>query len=266
MKYLTRPFSICAVNYLNTVPLVWGMQHGPQREQAALTFELPAVCAEVIERNEAQIGLAPVAEVARQGLEVAPGHGIACHGAVRSILLVSRVPVRSIRTLAVDLSSRTSVQLARIVLRELYGVQPELRARPPLLEDMLAECEAALLIGDPALRLDPAALPYETLDLGAEWQALTGLPMVFALWAGKAPPLGDGLGTVLEGSYQFGHSHIADIVEQQFHLRGVTRELAHEYLTRYIHFEIGDLEMKGLEAFLKLAGLPQIAVAEAASQ
>jgi predicted solute-binding protein len=241
------------------------MQHGPQREQAALTFEIPAICAEVIERNEAQIGLAPVAEVARQGLEVAPGHGIACHGAVRSILLVSRVPVRSIRTLAVDLSSRTSVQLARIVLRELYGGQPEFRARPPVLEDMLAECEAALLIGDPALRLDPAALPYETLDLGAEWQALTGLPMVFALWAGKAP-LSDGLGTVLEDSYQFGRAHIADIVEQQFPVRGITRELAHEYLTRYIHFEIGDLEMKGLEAFLKLAGLPQIVVAEAASQ
>jgi predicted solute-binding protein len=259
------PFRICAVNYLNTVPLVWGMLHGPQREQVELTFEIPATCAEIVERDEAQVGLAPVAEIARQGLEVAPGYGIACHGAVRSILLVSRVPIRSIRTLAADLSSRTSVQLARVVLRELYGTQPEFRARPPVLEDMLAECEAALLIGDPALCLDPASLPYETLDLGAEWQALTGLPMVFALWAGKAP-LADGLGTVLEGSYRFGHAHIDDVVESQFHLRGVTRELANEYLTRYIHFEIGDLERKGLEVFLKLAGLPQIAVPQATSQ
>jgi predicted solute-binding protein len=265
LQLSTSPFRICAVNYLNTVPLVWGMQYGPQRERVALTFEIPAICAEVVERNEAQIGLAPVAEVARQALEVVPGHGIACHGAVRSILLVSRTPIRNIRTLATDLSSRTSVQLARIVLRERYGVQPEFRPRPPVLETMLAECEAALLIGDPALRIDPATLPYETLDLGAEWQALTGLPMVFALWAGKAP-LDDGLGAVLEGSYQFGHAHIDDIVEQQFPIRRVTRKLAYEYLTHYIHFEIGGMEMKGLEAFLKLAALPRIAIGQAASQ
>ena len=163
------------------------MQYGPQRERVALTFEIPAICAEVVERNEAQIGLAPVAEVARQALEVVPGHGIACHGAVRSILLVSRTPIRNIRTLATDLSSRTSVQLARIVLRELYCVQPEFRARPPVLETMLAECDAALA-GDMGTferwvsRLAKVPLAQHEFDALVSWSFNTGGPESATLW------------------------------------------------------------------------------------
>jgi chorismate dehydratase len=251
--------TVCAVNYLNTVPLVWGMMHGSQQPQVNLRFEIPAICAETIERGEADIGLVPVAEVARQGMEIVPGYGIACHGAVRSILLISRVPIRSIRTLATDLSSRTSVQLARVILREIYGVRPEFVSRAPKLEPMLAECDAALLIGDPALRIDPSALPYESLDLGAEWQALTGLPMVFALWAGNAPLASESLSEILAGSYKFGRSHIDEIANQEHERRGVTIAAAREYLTSYIHYEIGERELKGLDAFVDLAGLQNLA-------
>jgi predicted solute-binding protein len=207
------------------------------------------------------IGLVPVAEISRQRLDVIPGYGIACHGAVRSILLISRSPIRQIKTLAADSSSRTSVELARVVLREAYGVTPQIVSRPPHLDPMLEECDAALLIGDSALALDPYKMPFDVLDLGAEWYALTGFPMVFALWAGRVSDRTGQLRKVLEGSYQFGAEHIHDIVELEHGRRHVSRELAHEYLTRYIHFEIGDVEWRGLEAFLDLAALEQTATA-----
>ena len=237
------------------------MMHGPQRASAQLRFAVPSECSEIVRRGESQIGLVPVAEISRQNLDVVPGLGIACRGAVRSILLISRKPVRQIRTLAADSSSRTSVDLAQAILREAYGATPEVVSRPPKLEPMLDECDAALLIGDSALVLDPYELPFEVLDLGAEWYALTGLPMVFALWAGRAPANLADLSDVLDSSFQFGCEHLNDIVDLEYERRGVSRELAYEYLTRYIHFRIGDAEQKGLETFLELTGLERRAAA-----
>jgi chorismate dehydratase len=237
------------------------MLHGEQRSAVQLRFAIPSECAEIVKRRESQIGLVPVAEVSRQHLDVVPGLGIACRGAVRSILLISRKPIRKIRTLAADSSSRTSVCLAQVILREVYGVTPEIVSRPPKLDSMLQECDAALLIGDAALVVDPYTLPFEVLDLGAEWYALTGLPMVFALWAGRALKHQQGLSGILENSFQFGCEQINDIVDLESERRGVSRELAYEYLTRYIHFRIGEAEQKGLEAFLELTGLEQPAAA-----
>lgn len=245
------------MNYLNTVPLVWGMLHGPQRERVELSFATPSVCAEVVGKGAVHLGLVPIAEVARQKLEVVPGYGIACRGAVRSILLVSRKPLKEIQTLATDLGSRTSVELARVILRELYGVEPALQPHKPKLDEMLAVCDAALLIGDAALKIDPYTLPYQVLDLGAEWYALTGMPMVFALWSGRSAML-DRLTDLLEASYRFGHANIGQIINAEWQARNVTRDLAHEYLTSYIRYEIGDEEWKGAEAFLELSDLPAV--------
>ena len=156
------------------------MLKGPQRPLVDLTFEIPAVCADIVEAGRADLGLVPVTEIARQSLEIVPGVGISCRGPVRSILLISRVPPGQIQRLSVDSSSRTSTQLARIILRERYGATPFLLRRPPNLETMLEDADAALLIGDSALQLREPQAPYETLDLGEEWFSLTGLPMVFA--------------------------------------------------------------------------------------
>ena len=123
--------------------------------------------------------------MARQGLDYFRGTGIACHGPVRSILLISKVPFKEIRTLATDSGSRTSAMLAQVILAEKYGVKPQVFSHPADLAEMLGKADAALLIGDAALRVDPATLPFETLDLGAEWVDMTGLPMVFAVWAGR---------------------------------------------------------------------------------
>ena len=133
----------------------------------------------------ADIGILPCFELTRQELEIVPGTGIACHGPVRSILLVSQRPAAEIRTLAVDTSSRTSVQLARVILERRYGAEYTAIPHAPDLDAMLRVADAALIIGDPALRLDPQTLPYEVHDLGGEWVEMTGLPMVFAVWAAR---------------------------------------------------------------------------------
>jgi chorismate dehydratase len=257
------PFDVCAVNYLNTVPLIWGMLKGPQSDSVRLRFETPAVCAEVIENGGAHIGLVPVAEIVRQGLETVPGCGIACVGAVRSILLVSRVPLGKVRTMAADLGSRTSVQLARVVLRERYGVQPRFERHSPVLDDMLKSCDAALLIGDAALQVNLETLPFECIDLGAEWFQLTRLPMVFAQWAGKPPLPQARLEQILMGSYGFGKAHLNELVDAEFQKRRVTRALAYEYVSRYIHYELDAQTTKGLDAFISLAELQTGAAAPA---
>src|SRR5205814_1724945 len=120
-----------------------------------------------------------------------------------------------IRTLAADSSSRTSVALARILLAERFHCrQPIVTPHPPRLAEMLAACDAALIIGDPALRLDPETLPCRTLDLGEEWVAWTGLPMVFAVWAGRQEALTSAVAARFSASYRWGKSHIDEIVQQ----------------------------------------------------
>jgi chorismate dehydratase len=231
------------------------MLRGPQREQVQLSFAIPSICASEVERGIVDIGLVPVAEIQRQGLEIVPGVGITCLGAVRSILLISRVRWKDVRTLAADLGSRTSVELARIILRERYGVEPRIILHEPILDKMLSTADAALIIGDSALRITPEKLPFECLDLGAEWLAETGLPMVFAAWAGKPGVPVESLQSITNGSYEFGKVRIDQIVEQEYGTRQISKQLADRYLRKHIRFELGPNECRGLQAFFELANL-----------
>lgn len=240
---------VSAVSYLNTWPLIWGFQHGPQRGLFDFRYDLPAQCAAAIEGGEADIGLVPSAEVERLGLDFFPDVGIACEGPVRSILLVSRAPFERIGRLAVDSGSRTSVALARIVLAERYGVFPDIVARPPALAPMLAEADAALIIGDAALRLDPASLPYGVLDLGDEWVRWTGLPMVFAVWAGRSAAIRGANRDAFVGSFEWGCERIGEIVLRAAEERGFAPSMAHSYLTENIRFRLGPEHLEGLARF-----------------
>jgi predicted solute-binding protein len=243
---------VCAVSYLNTVPLVWGMLRGPQKDVFDLSFAVPSVLADRLETGNADIGIVPCAELDRLQLEFLPETGIACRGAVRSILLISKGSASQIRTLAADSSSRTSVMLARIIVAERYGVTPQVVSMAPDVESMLAVADAALIIGDPALRIDLSRTPHEILDLGAEWLALTGLPMVFAVWAGKPQFLTAEIGRVFADSCRFGLADIDAIVRTAPGLHGISVELAREYLTRHIVFELGPRELEGLALFRRL--------------
>jgi predicted solute-binding protein len=251
-SHSTAPLRVCAVSYLNTVPLVWGFVEGPLRDRFDLSFALPSECADRVRRGEADIGIVPVAELRSLGLEVIPGTGIACRGPVRSILLISKKPIGAIRTLAADSGSRTSVALAQIILDQRYGAEPEILSHPADLDRMLAKADAALIIGDPALELDPSSLPYNVLDLGAEWVEMTRLPMVFAVWAGRPEVVTPGLADVFAESYAYGRAHLNDIAAAA-EQRGIPAETAAHYLTEHIVFELGPEEYDGMELFLKYA-------------
>jgi chorismate dehydratase len=244
---------VAAVSYLNTVPLVWGMLHGPQRGLFDVSFCLPSECAARMAAGEAEIGIVPSVEAARQGLAVIRGAGIACHGPVRSILLVTKVAPERVRTLATDASSRSSAALARIVLERRYGARPRAVPMPPDVPAMLDTADAALLIGDPALRLRPEALPYTTLDLGGEWCALTGLPMVFAVWACRPETAARDWTEAFLGSCRYGLEHLEDIVRAEAAPRGLSEALAREYLTHRVVLELGEREYEGMRVFVEYA-------------
>lgn len=228
------------------------MVHGDERGLFDLSFAIPAECADRLADGRADIGIVPAVELNRQNLSVIRGTGIACDGPVRSILLISKVPFAEIRTLATDSSSRTSVALSRILLAKKYGVTPKLYSQRPHLAAMLEQCDAALIIGDAALVLDPADLPFHVLDLGAEWTAMTGFPMVFAVWAARAGVPTQDPAPFL-ASLRFGMEHIEEIVRQEHTKLGISEALAREYLTRNIVFELGEREYKGLSTFLQYA-------------
>ena len=246
---------VCAVSYLNTVPLVWGMLHGPQQGLFDLEFRIPAGCADQLASGAADIGIVPTFELARQDLEILPGTGIACHGPVRSILLISRCPANEIRTVAMDSSSRTSVQLARIILAARYGVEPASIPHKPELDPMLHAADAALVIGDPALHIDPAALPstFHVYDLGAEWVELTGLPMVFAVWAARRPAVTPEVIDAFRESCRYGRERMDEIVASESAPRNFPRELVRRYLTANIVHELGPDDYRGMRRFLEMA-------------
>ena len=228
------------------------MLNGDQRGLFDLSFSVPSECANRLASGTADIGIVPSIELTRQTLDVIPGAGIACRGPVRSILLISKVPFGQIGTLAVDSGSRTSVALSRIILSRKYGIEPSLRAQKPDLVAMLDDADACLIIGDPALLLDPSDIPFHVLDLGAEWTDMTGLPMVFAVWAAR-PDAGAISPEPFLASLQFGLDHLPDIVESEHVNRHIPAELAYRYLTRNIVFELGKTEYEGLNRFLQYA-------------
>lgn len=238
------------VSYLNTAPLVWGMAHGEQRGLFDLSFAIPAECADRLKSGLADIGIVPAVELNRQQLTIIRGAGIACHGPVRSILLISKVPFGEIRRLATDATSRTSVMLSRVILARKYGVEPEVESLPPHLSAMLENNDAALIIGDAALALDPAELPFHVLDLGAEWVQMTGLPMVFAVWAARADFPSQDPQPFLD-SMRYGMNHIAEIARWEHAKIGVPEELARTYLEKNIVFELGEREYTGLDLYLR---------------
>ena len=203
--------------------------------------------------GQADIGILPVIEMARQQLDYFPGTGIACHGPVRTILLLSKVPFHQVRTLATDSGSRTSVMLSQVILSEKYGVRPRVISRPPHLAAMLAEADAALIIGDAALEIDPATVPFECLDLGAEWVNMTGLPMVFAVWSARKEWIEPRFEKAFVESCRYGLAHMDEIVRTEAPIRAVSEDLVRRYLTKHIVFELGERDYQGMNLYLKHA-------------
>ena len=229
------------------------MLHGAQRGMFELDFCVPSECADRLAAGLADIGIVPSVELPRLGLEVIPGAGIASEGPVRSILLVTKVAPAQVRRLAADSNSRTSVMLSRILLSRQYGARPEIVSMAPDFPSMIEDADAALLIGDSALRLQLENLPFEVIDLGAEWTAMTGLPMVFAVWAGRKGCAGEEVTRAFMDSCRFGLSAIDEIARTSAESHGVSEALARQYLTENIRLELNEREYEGLRRYLQYA-------------
>lgn len=244
---------VCAVGYLNTSPLVWGFLHGPQQDRIDLHFRVPAECADLLRSGQADVGIPPSIELATNAdLVVIPGCSISSTGPVASVLLVSRRPIDRIESLAADTSSRTSVALAQILLTRKYHRYVKIRPYPPRLEEMLDIADAALIIGDPALRLAPGP-GLHVYDLGAEWHSLTRLPMVYAVWAVRRPAADPELASWFQGSARWGLDHLEEVIQREAPGRDIPVSLARRYLREHIRFGFAEPERRGLSLFLEYA-------------
>lgn len=242
------------VNYLNSKPLAWGFLKGQHDALFAPSSHPPARVAELLAAGDLEIGLIPSIEAQRiPGLRILPGLCVAATQEVRSVLLVSRLPIAEIRKVALDENSRTSAALVRIVLEDGYGVRPEYRTARADLPAMLVEADAALLIGDPALHVDRGQ--YQVLDLAAEWRLLTGQPFVFAIWA-VAPGVDlPDLGVYFQSSLRQGLSAL-DLVAREAALEmGLGVAEIHDYLTQALSYTLGPAEVAGLEEFYRRAAV-----------
>jgi len=238
------------VHYVNSRPLAWGLLHPPRPAGIDPVLLPPAKVADGLASGALDVGLVPSIELARiPGLVVVPDLAIAATHEVRSVLLVSRVPVGDIRRVALDENSRTSAALVRLLLAERYGLSPRYEAASPRLEEMLERADAALVIGDPALHVDRER--YVVLDLAGEWLELTGLPFVFAVWAARGEVAGPELVDALERSFAAGWAALDSIVAEAALETGLPRAVLHDYYTRNLRYRIGAAEQAGLSEYLR---------------
>ena len=259
-----RRLRISAISYLNTAPLMWDFEHNGPSPYFDISYTLPSACARALEAGTADIGIIPAAAYAQiPGLQVLPGVAIASRRAVRSILLVSKVPIEKIRTIALDTSSMTSVALTKILFEKWLGGGRTFSAMVPNLDQMLGTNDAGLLIGDPALQVDRSR--YLTLDLAEEWIRYTGMPFVFAFWAVRrqalqedalheAVPAPD-LAQVFQDSRDHGlkHSSLNQIAREWAPRLGLREDEVRSYLTESIHYELDPGCIEGLHLFYRYA-------------
>ncbi|HUZ46781.1 MAG TPA: menaquinone biosynthesis protein [Terriglobia bacterium] len=243
---------VSVVQYLNTVPLIWGMLQGGQKGKYDLEFTIPAVCADAVRRREVDIGIIPSIEYQRiERLQILPGLSIASKGEVKSVLLYSKVPVKEIKTIAVDNSSRTSAALLTILIRKFYAQTVNFMPAAPKLEDMLASADAALVIGDPALAYH-GQIP-RVYDLAVEWKKFTGLPFVFAVWAGREDAQIGRFRKDFEASRDYGCAHIDEIAREYAPKLNMQPEEVKVYLTENIDYSLDEENLRGLRLFYRLA-------------
>ena len=249
---------ISAISYLNTAPLMWDFEHGEAGADYDISYTIPSACARALGEGTADIGIIPAAAYAMTpDLIVIPEVAIASRQAVRSILLVSKVPVEQIRSVALDSSSMTSVALTKILFAKWLGGARDYKAIVPNLDEMLGVCDAALLIGDPALQVDRTR--YVTLDLAEEWVARTGKSFVFAFWAIRKQALaGRNVAAVAE-TFKKSRDHgllpknLEAIAQEWAPRLGITVEAIRVYLTRNIYYYLDPPCLEGLDLYFRLA-------------
>lgn len=250
---MSEPAHLVGVRFLNSRPLVAGLE---ARLPAPFSYDYsaadPAECAALLTAGSVAAALVPIVALAEcPGARSIRGLGVACRGAVHSVLLVSKVSLARIDRLAVHAASRTSEILARVLLRETRGTRPAVTRCSPPLANMLAHADAAVIIGDLALSLRGRTGLVE-LDLGQAWWEWTGLPFVFAQWA-VAAGAPAGIEALLGDSLAYAEQHWTDLLPTWATAHGVTLPVVASYLGECLHFRLNEEDERGSRAFLQLA-------------
>jgi chorismate dehydratase len=267
---------ISIVEYLNTAPLVWGFTEGPLAGKYDLSFTVPSECAEALRRGDADVAIIPAIEYQRmEGLVALPGMAVAASGDVRSILVVSKTPIERAKRIALDTSSRSSAALVRLLAAEYWRIQPEFVDAVPDAAAMLSIADAALVIGDPALRIavkmdylagkkpregaccqgDPDEMPvpgFQTLfvyDVAFQWREMTGKPCVLAIWAGHRDKITPEVVADFQASKQYGLERIEEIAEAASIKLDLPASSLESYLRDNIDYSLGEENLAGLKLY-----------------
>lgn len=240
------------VEYLNARPLVFGLEHSPA---FSVRFDVPARCAQLLHANEIDLGLIPSIEYLRGPVpySIVPAVAVSTRGPVASVALYTRKDPRELRTIALDTTSRTSVALTRVIAQRAFGVSPELMTMAPDLGSMLERADGALIIGDRALFLDHDAAGAQKIDLGETWTAVTGLPFVYAFWAGRAGVIAPAEVQLLQDARVRGDANGAAVAAACFPDDPAARAVAERYLRDNIRHVLEAPEIEGLKTFYRYA-------------
>ena len=242
---------IAASSYLNTAPLIWSFIHGAQRDAADLfTDTAPARCAEMLARGEVDAALVPVIEYQRiPEIVIVPDVCVGSRSAVRSVVLASKLNnLKKVKRVALDDSSRTSVALVKIIFREFLGFEPEWVASKPDLKAMLTNADAALIIGDPAMKIPREQ--FRVFDLATMWREFTGFGFVFAMWMARRSAADRVRAIDFAGARDEGLAHLEDIAAGQLNLSFAEVK---DYLTQNIAFRMDEELKNGLRLYFELA-------------
>jgi len=245
LNELERKIRVGAVSYLNTKPLLYGIEHSPVINKIELKIDYPSRIAAMLLNDEIDIGLVPVAIIPKlNDYYINTDYCIGCDGAVASVCLFSEVPLEKIEKVLLDYQSRTSVQLVKILLKEYWKIDPMLEDAKEDFREYIDGTTAGLVIGDRALeQRKHSAYIY---DLGEAWKNFTKLPFVFAAWVSNKK-LSDDFIEEFNEANKNGLKNLdlllAEIHYENFNLR--------DYYTKYISYDLTDEKKKGLELFLK---------------
>lgn len=246
-----------AVGYLNARPLVYDLERD---SRFAIRYDVPAECARLLHAHDIDCGLVPSIEFLRgpRPYVMVPGPAVTSTGPVASVAIYTRKHPRDIRSIAMDSSSRTSVALATILMRRVYGSAPEALPMAPALDAMLARADAALIIGDVALFLDPEAASASSgavlkIDLGELWTSHTGLPFVYAFWSAWEGAVDPDHAERLRHARDEGVAHVDEIAAAHFPDDPERQRVVRAYLRDNIQYYLREEQLEGLNTFFRYA-------------
>ena len=243
---------VSAVEYLNARPLVHGLE--ARDDLFDLQFDVPARCAAQLHARSIDLGLIPSIEyLQRPDYRIVPEVAVVSEGEVASVALFTTRPATSLRSIAVDSSSRTASALMRVLCAEWWDIDPKLVKLRPDLPVMLKRCDAALVIGDAALFLDYESQGLDKVDLGDEWTAMTSLPFVWAMWVGRDNVVGPHHVAALQAARTAGVQASDEIVARHCADDEEQREMGRRYLRENVSFGLDDRALAGLKKFYEYA-------------